>query len=105
MRSLLLLFTLNLLFLDLSAQVTDTSARWTWMSGVTSNNSRGSGVLGVEGPYSPPAKRDHAMWVDTAGYVWIFGGEFNTGTNCMNDLWRFNPSNRQWTWVKGLFDP
>ena len=89
---------------------------WTWMGG----NSRlpfpdeepgWPGVYGTKGVPSPtnyPGARQQALtWVDHNGNLWLFGGEGYgtvgrlTGNLFFNDLWVFNPSTNDWTWVAG----
>lgn len=74
--------------------------QWTWMSG--SNTSGAAGVYGTQGvadPANVPGARYGAQgWVDAAGNLWLFGG---TGTGYMNDLWKYNVSSNQWTWMSG----
>lgn len=75
---------------------------WTWMGGSDAvNNATGVyGSLGVASASNIPSPRSTAMnWTDASGNLWLFGG---MGTNgVMNDLWEFNPSTKQWTWVGG----
>ncbi|MEO5673748.1 MAG: kelch repeat-containing protein [Chitinophagales bacterium] len=76
--------------------------QWTWVLG--SQSCCAAGVYGTKGVPSVnnyPGARGYgcATWVDSSGNFWLFGG---FGTNgMMNDLWRFNPSTYEWTWMKG----
>ena len=83
---------------------------WTWISGGPTTVVPGMrGVYGTKGTPAPgnvPGERsDAASWIDSAGNLWLFGGEGwdVTGQNYgdMNDLWEFNPSTSEWTWVSG----
>ena len=79
---------------------------WTWVSGSSSENSSGSyGTLGTPASSNVPGARYLAMtWTDSAGNLWLFGGQGldSTGTvGFMNDLWRFSPSSGLWTWIAG----
>jgi len=85
-----------------------TTGQWTWISGSTTGNAAGVyGKLGVAAPGNVPGGRDGSFsWIDTAGNLWLFGGEgYNNAhpnaTNWYNDLWSFNPLTREWTWVSG----
>jgi N-acetylneuraminic acid mutarotase len=79
---------------------------WTWMSG--SNQSGAFGVYGTQGVPAAgniPGSRDSAVsWLDSNGYLWLFGGEgFDSVGEYgeLNDLWNYNPSTGNWTWVSG----
>ena len=80
---------------------------WAWISG--SNTSDQSGVYGNLGTPAvgnvPGARTNAASWTDSQGNLWLFGGT-TTNTNggetiFFNDLWEFNPSTKQWTWMAG----
>ncbi|HQV84844.1 MAG TPA: kelch repeat-containing protein [Chitinophagaceae bacterium] len=77
--------------------------QWTWMQGDTTVLVSGSnyGIKGVSDPANRPGGRSFpASWRDDAGNFWLFGdGDFSG--NYKNDLWKFNPVNLQWTWMKG----
>ena len=86
-----------------SAQI-NTSSQWTWMKGDSS-----SGIAGVYGTQgiaaagnNPGARYGAVSWTDASGSLWMFGGNFITNTyGLLNDLWKYNPSTNQWTWMKG----
>ena len=79
----------------------------TWVSG--SNTTGALGVYGTQGVAAAanvPGARDSSIsWAGTAGDLWLFGGNgFATaagGPTFLNDLWKFNPTTGQWTWVSG----
>jgi N-acetylneuraminic acid mutarotase len=84
---------------------------WTWMGG-SSTVSFNDGLPGVYGTLGVPAagnipggRYDAANWTDNSGHLWLFGGQgFYSSDNWMgllNDLWEFNPSTGQWTWMGG----
>jgi len=83
-----------------------TAKTWTWVSGSSTTNASGVyGTLGVAAASSTPGARpDSVGWTDTSGNLWLFGG---TGLGAMgglgdfNDLWEFNPTTKQWTWIAG----
>jgi N-acetylneuraminic acid mutarotase len=83
-----------------------TSNQWTWVSG--SNFGGQNGTYGTEGTPAagnvPGARNGAVSWADTSGNLWLFGGfGFDSaGTpNYMNDLWKYNITSNQWTWVSG----
>ena len=83
------------------------SGLWTWVSGSGHSNTAGSyGTQGVGSTANLPGGREGgAGWVDAAGKLWLFGGT-GYGANAaqsgeLNDLWTFDPSSGQWTWVNG----
>jgi len=79
---------------------------WTWVSGSKSNGTAGTyGTKGVAAPRNAPGSRDSAVaWVDLSGNLWLFGGTGITSpglTGDLNDLWKFDTSTLEWTWVAG----
>jgi len=70
---------------------------WTWMSGSSAANAIGIyGTLGTGSTSNTPGARSGAIsWIDSGDNLWLFGGNGN------NDLWEFNPTNREWTWISG----
>ena len=90
-------------------QFNPSTRQWTWMSGsntVGSNsNQPGSyGTLGIPAAGNVPGgRRDATSWTDSGGNFWLFGG-FGSGASVegwLNDLWEFNPSTLEWTWMGG----
>ncbi len=88
-------------------QYDPTTHEWTWESGPTGLDQ--SGEYGTKGTPSlanyPSGRANPMVWVDASGNVWLFGGDyedFSTGfiVTC-DDLWKFNPSTKEWTWVGG----
>lgn len=78
---------------------------WTWLGGSKLRNQFGNyGTRGVESPSNfPGARKWIAHWY-SGGHYYLFGGSGygeSTGVGRLNDLWRFNPSNNQWTWISG----
>jgi hypothetical protein len=63
------------------------------------------GTLGTPAAGNTPGGRYLAeTWVDQNGDFWLYGGlGFDTNGNwgALSDLWRFNPSTSQWTWMGG----
>lgn len=89
---------------------------WTWIGGpdvVFSYYASSTGVYGTLGSPSgqnlPPTRYNAATWRDTAGNLWLFGGEVtgwfgNSLDGSRNDIWRYNIPSNQWTWMGGSDD-
>lgn len=82
--------------------------QWTWVNGENSIERKGIyGVQGVADSANKPSARVGAVgWTDTSGNFWLFGGLGNSataqfGSGYFNDLWKYNPSKGQWTWING----
>lgn len=82
--------------------------QWAWVSGESTLNS--NGVYGIQGVSAinnePSARLDSVSWLDESGNLWLFGGNGQDGVNSgvigdLNDLWRYNPTTRLWTWMSG----
>ncbi len=75
-----------------------TTKEWTWVSGSSTGNAVGVyGTLGVAAPSNVPGGRANAVsWTDSSGNLWLFGGGGQ-----FNDLWKFSPTTKEWTWVSG----
>ena len=75
---------------------------WTWVSGAKTGNQAGSyGTLGTAAASNvPPGRQASVGWIDGSGNFWMFGG-FTSGTNGFNDLWKFDHTTSQWTWMSG----
>lgn len=89
--------------------------QWTWVSGAESIG--GAGVYGTLGTASlsnvPGARIDAVSWSDSAGNLWMFGGNVGLISNELigpsgqldvtyfdfSDLWKF--SKGEWTWMGG----
>jgi N-acetylneuraminic acid mutarotase len=113
MLSGILLVCLNALTgIALSAAAAQTTApnEWTWIGGsntVTYNYGQPGvyGTLGAAAAGNIPGARDSAAtWTDSSGNFWLFGGEgvdANGNFGELNDLWEFQPSTQEWTWMGG----
>lgn len=83
------------------------SGDWTWVGG--SSTADAAGIYGTQGQASatnmPGARTlDSTVWMDASGNVWLFGGygyDANGTLDRLNDLWKYSPSNNEWTWVGG----
>ncbi len=75
---------------------------WTWMAGPDTLNDHGTfGTIMVPNSMNnPPARSESTTsWIDSNNCLWLFGGFNNQGY--LSDLWKFNISTNQWTWVNG----
>ncbi|TGK00315.1 galactose oxidase [Leptospira langatensis] len=77
-------------------------SNWTWIAG--SNTVSAAGTYGTKGVAAsgntPGARVSGTTWVDSSGNLWLFGGSSDAnGSNCFNDLWKFDGVN--WTWMGG----
>src|SRR4051812_10931909 len=73
---------------------------WTWVKG--SNSGSPPAVYGTQGieaaANTPRGFYEAAEWTDLQGNFWLFGG-LSSGE--FSDLWKYNPTTNNWTWVKG----
>lgn len=79
---------------------------WTWMGGSNSYDQWGTfGTQGTGSTLNIPSGRRYAQsWTDNSGNLWFFGGygiDASGNVGDLSDLWKYNPSNGQWTWVSG----
>jgi hypothetical protein len=75
---------------------------WMWVKGDTSiSQSAIFGIQGISDPQNTPGQRAYASttWTDTSGNLWLFGGSTPSGPG--NDLWKYDISINEWTWMKG----
>ncbi|HMG84947.1 MAG TPA: kelch repeat-containing protein [Terracidiphilus sp.] len=86
------------------------SNEWAWMGGSSTLGSNEAhagvyGTLGIPSRSNIPGSRDSAVgWTDTNGNLWLFGGYGNDSTVLrgeLSDLWMFDCSTFQWTWLGG----
>lgn len=101
-----------------------TGGTWTWVGPSNSNVGQNNGIYGTLGQgstaNSPGGRQTAVLFADNNGNLWLFGGlgldsvgtqnPGNTGTlpngttpegALLNDLWKFNISSGEWTWVSG----
>jgi hypothetical protein len=84
-----------------------TTNMWTWMKGPSAFNQPGIyGTQGVASPQNNPGARGYGApaWVDLQGNFWMFGGggyDGFGGYGYMDDLWKYDVSTNEWTWMKG----
>jgi N-acetylneuraminic acid mutarotase len=79
---------------------------WVWEKGINANNYPGTyGIQGIANTTNNPGARKSAVtWADTSGNLWLFGGfgyDKNGSMGKMNDLWKYNISTKEWTWMHG----
>jgi N-acetylneuraminic acid mutarotase len=91
------------------------TGEWTWVSGSSATTYLGPqfgdgtfgvyGTLGTPGAMNTPGGRWSASsWTDSNGDLWLFGGKGFDGAGSsgfLNDLWKFDPSTVEWTWMGG----
>jgi len=66
---------------------------WTFQAGSQGAvNSTGSyGTMGTAAlTNTPPSMDNPAMWVDSSGNLWLFGG-YDSNNNVLNALWKWSP--------------
>lgn len=101
----ILFFVAFLLYATFSSAQIDLNTPWTWMKGDNTVNQLGVyGTQGVANLNNKPGARNFSTtWRDTTGNLWLFGGMgYETNSlGYLNDLWKYNPSTNNWTWVKG----
>jgi len=83
-----------------------TTAKWTWVSG--SHTIDQAGIYGIKGVADlsniPGARSGAVSWIDAQGALWLFGGLGYSeagGYGHLNDLWEFDPTTLEWTWISG----
>jgi hypothetical protein len=80
---------------------------WAFIGGTSTANQKGN--YGTQGtPLSsnlPGGRHEGAAWSDAFGNLWLFGGEgedsVGTTDGILSDLWVYNITNNQWTFVMG----
>jgi hypothetical protein len=82
------------------------SSSWTWISGSDTSNAPGIyGTMGTATAANVPGARHLSVgWTDHSGNLWLFGGRAapeDAADSLLNDLWEFNPSSGNWTWISG----
>lgn len=81
-----------------------TTGQWTWIAGSAAINP--AMVYGTQGvatsSNTPNGRMGCAGWVDNSGNFWIYGGYNAAGTKYYMDLWKFDVTTNQWTYMDGL---
>jgi hypothetical protein len=79
--------------------------QWTLIRGSNQTGQPGVyGTMGVPDPGNTPGGRQMALgWTRPDGTLWLFGGSGSDENSLFqwNDLWKFDPSDGNWTWIKG----
>jgi hypothetical protein len=84
-----------------------TGGNWVFVTGSSKANQPGVyGTAGTAASTNLPGGRQEAVgWADANGNLWLFGGEgedsVGTANGILNDLWVFNLTSKQWTFVTG----
>lgn len=81
--------------------------QWTWIRGANVINTPGTyGTIGTSSGSNDPGAREFPVsWTDAAGNFWMFGGSgyaSNSTFGHLGDLWKYNPTTNEWTWVNGF---
>ncbi len=79
---------------------------WVWQGGPSTIGQNGVyGTLGVGAAGNVPGAREsRAYATDLSGNFWLFGGygaDSSGVAGDLNDLWMYNPTAGNWTWVSG----
>ena len=80
---------------------------WTWVKGSSTGDQNGIyGTQGTAALSNNPGSRNNATALkDGSGNFWLFGGEgwdaVATVSGLLSDLWKYNPTSNEWTWIKG----
>ena len=99
------------------------TSEWAWMGGsstdasncfITDRQSPNGSLCGPAGVYGtlgtpaagnvPGGRYGITSWTDNGGNLWLFGGygfDVNGNFGYLNDLWEFNPSMNEWSWMGG----
>jgi N-acetylneuraminic acid mutarotase len=85
-----------------------TMNQWTWMGGSNTVPCESCGQPGIYGTLGTPAAGNipggryfASSWIDSSGHLWLFGGHGYGNSMYLNDLWEFNPTTNEWTWMGG----
>jgi len=78
---------------------------WTKVRGDTTTVLPNYGTQGTAASTNDPSgnRFNHSSWMDLQNNLWVFGGNTRPASafNYRNDLWKFNTTTLQWTWIKG----
>ncbi len=85
-----------------------TSKEWTWVSGSSTVPGNQLGIYGTQGVAAadnvPGGRSGAVSWIDSSNNLWLFGGSGYDSTGNirpLSDVWEYDPSTKQWTWVSG----
>jgi len=89
-------------------ELNPSTGQWAWRGGSNVANIALFGVYGALGSAAsgniPGFRNSETVWTGSNGQIWLFGGlgYDSAGTQgLLDDLWRFDPSTAQWTWMGG----
>lgn len=81
------------------------AANWAWVKGIYGLDQSGDpGTLGIPAPANQPGARSlAAAWMSDSATFWAFGGQGHDSTTfgILSDLWKYDASSGNWTWMKG----
>lgn len=80
-----------------------TSSKWSLAAGPTTTN-QPAVFPAVGGKGFPGGRTGASQWTDSAGNLWLFGGNGNANSSSvglLNDLWKYNPTTSSWTFYGG----
>src|SRR5579863_4538443 len=96
-----LLFFVSIIPLTCRAQ----GGEWVWLNGSNQGNQPAVfGTMGVaDTGNTPGGLYEAAYWIDGQGNFWIFGGVEGVlnPSGSYSNLWKFDPIQNSWTFVKG----
>ncbi len=91
--------------------------QWTWIAGdqkmnCPANSTQNCGIAGAYGVMGTPSasnlpgsRGQSVFWTDHDGNFWLYGGwgydADGVPGSTLGDLWVFNPTSQQWTWMSG----
>lgn len=87
-------------------QFNPSARRWSWIEGPRTSSALGvyDSLGGASALNMPGARVEASTWVDASGRLWMHGGRGYGASGyvgSLDDLWRFDPVTRLWTWVDG----
>lgn len=77
---------------------------WTWINGSNVIDDLGSyGIKSVPSSANCPPSRGYGImsWTDKNNNLWLYGGFNSLGGIEFQDLWKYDISTNEWTWVSG----
>jgi len=82
------------------------TSEWVWMGGSnTINQASVNGTLGIPSAKNVPGGLYEGVgWTDSSGHLWLRGGLGYDASGILgypDDLWEFDPSAGDWTWMDG----
>jgi len=82
-----------------------TTSKWSLAAGPTTTNQAAIFPSAIGGKGFPGGRYGASQWTDSAGNLWLFGGNGNgndsSTVGLLNDLWKYNPILNQWSFFGG----